>query len=165
VVQGARIAGARTIIAIDPVASKRELALSLGATHAVDPAEGDVSRAVKKITGIGVHYAFEVVGRADTITLAYNMLRPTGLAVAVGVAPPADEARLRCGGLLQGKALIGSSYGSATPTRDIPRFVELYKQGELKLEPMITHRISIDEVNDAFETMIHGNGARSVIIF
>ncbi|MBL6752204.1 MAG: Zn-dependent alcohol dehydrogenase [Nevskia sp.] len=165
IVQGARIAGARTIIAVDPVAAKRELAQTLGATHAIDPAAGDVAKAVKKITGLGVHYAFEAIGRVDTIALCYAMLRPTGLAVAVGVAPPADEVRLRAGGLLQQKALIGSAYGSAVPSRDIPLYVDLYRRGELKLDQMITHRIALDQVNDAFETMVHGQGARSVIVF
>jgi S-(hydroxymethyl)glutathione dehydrogenase/alcohol dehydrogenase len=165
IIQGARIAGAKTIIAIDPVASRRALAMTLGATHELDPMAGDVVRGVRKMCAGGVHYAFEAIGRTDTIAQCFGMIRPSGLAIMVGVPAATDEVPLRAGGLLQQKALIGSAYGSAVPKRDVPRFVDLYKNGELKLEPMITHRIGLDQVNDAFETMARGEGARSVIVF
>lgn len=165
IIQGARIAGAKTIIAIDPVASRRALAMTLGATHELDPMAGDVVRSVRKMHSGGVHYAFEAIGRTATIAQCFGMIRPSGLAIMVGVPPATDEVPVRAGGLLQQKALIGSAYGSAVPQRDVPRFVDLYKKGELKLEAMITHRIGLDQVNDAFETMTRGEGARSVIVF
>jgi len=165
IIQGARIAGATTIIAIEPVAEKRDLAQSLGATHAVDPRSEDATKAVRKITGSGVHYAFEALGRLDTIAQAWSLLRPTGLAVVVGVASVGSEVKLRTSGFLQEKQIKGSAYGSAVPRRDIPRLVDLYRKGELKLEPMITRRIRLDDVNDALAAMGRGEGARSVIVF
>jgi len=118
VVQGARIAGAKTLVAVDPVAAKRELALRLGATHAVDPRVEDSTRAVRKIVPGGVHYAFEVIGRAETVSQAFAMVRPSGMAVVVGVMSPADSIPIRAGGFQQQKMLIGSAYGSAVPRRD-----------------------------------------------
>jgi S-(hydroxymethyl)glutathione dehydrogenase / alcohol dehydrogenase len=91
VVQGARIAGAKTIVAVDPVAAKRELAMALGATHAVDPGVEDSTRAVRKIVPGGVHYAFEVIGRAETMAQAFAMARPSGMAIVVGVTSPGDS--------------------------------------------------------------------------
>jgi Zn-dependent alcohol dehydrogenase len=165
VVQGARIAGAKTIVAVDPVAARRELALMLGATHAVDPRGEDSTRAVKKIVPGGVHYAFEVIGRPETMAQAFAMVRPSGLAVVVGVTAPGDSVSIRAGGFQQQKAIIGSAYGSAVPQRDFPRFIELYRKGELRLEPMISARIALEEVNDALAALARGEGARSVISF
>ncbi len=165
VIQGARIAGAKTIVAVDPVPARRELAVTLGATHAVDPRGEDSTRAVKKIVPGGVHYAFEVIGRPDTMAQAFAMVRASGLAIVVGVTSPSDSVPIRAGGFQQQKAIIGSAYGSAVPRRDFPRFIELYRKGELRLEPMITAQIALEEVNEAFEAMTRGEGARSVITF
>lgn len=165
ILQGARIAGATTIIAVEPNAEKRRLAMSLAATHTIDPGSEDVISQVRKITGRGVHYAFEALGRIDTIEQAYALLRPTGLAVMVGMPSLGDSIKVSAAALFQQKTLTGSTYGSALPKRDIPRFVELYKRGELRLEPMITDRISLEQVNDAFAAMSRGQGARAVIVF
>jgi S-(hydroxymethyl)glutathione dehydrogenase/alcohol dehydrogenase len=165
VVQGARIAGAKTIVAVDPVPARRELAMTLGATHAVDPRGEESTRAVKKIVPGGVHYAFEVIGRPDTMAQAFAMVRPSGLAIVVGVTAPSDSVPIRAGGFQQQKAIVGSAYGSAVPRRDFPRFVDLYRKGELRLEPMITARIALEEVNEALAAMTRGEGARSVIQF
>jgi len=165
IIQGARIAGAKTIIAIDPIGEKRKLALSVGATHALDPTEGDPVKAVREICSGGVHYAFEALGRTQTIEQAWAMTRATGLAVVVGVPKVSDEVKLRVGGFLQQKAIMGSTYGSAVPRRDIPRFVDLYRKGELDLDSMITSRIRLDDVNQALDAMGRGEGARSVVVF
>ncbi len=162
---GARIAGATTIIAIDPVAEKRTLALSLGATHAIDPRAHDVAKAVREITFLGVHYAFEALGRIETIEQAWSLLRPAGQAIVVGMPSLRDVIKIRVSGFFQQKQITGSAYGSAAPQRDIPRFIDLYQRGELKLDPMITRRIRLDEVNDALAAMGRGEGARSVIVF
>jgi S-(hydroxymethyl)glutathione dehydrogenase/alcohol dehydrogenase len=113
----------------------------------------------------GVHYAFEVIGRPETMAQAFAMVRPSGLAVVVGVTAPGDSVPIRAGGFQQQKAIVGSTYGSAVPRRDFPRFVDLYRKGELRLEPMITARIALDEVNEALAAMTRGEGARSVINF
>ena len=162
-IQGARIAGARQIIAIDPVASRRALALTLGATHEIDPTATDLVKTVRKMTPGGVHYAFECAGRVDTIALAFSMVRASGTAVVVGVPKMTDEVTLRASGFIQAKSLMGSMYGSSNPQRDIPRLIEWYKRGELKLDEMVTHRIPLESVNEAFELMRTGGGARAVV--
>lgn len=162
-IQGARIAGAREIIAIDPVATRRALARTLGATQDLDPAAGDVVKAVRKLAAGGVHYAFECIGRADTIAQAFNMVRASGTAVVVGVPKVSDEIAVRAGGFVQGKTLMGSLYGSSAPQRDIPKLIDWYRRGELKLDEMVTHRIPLARVNEAFELMKTGGGARAVV--
>ncbi|MGQ0701469.1 MAG: Zn-dependent alcohol dehydrogenase [Panacagrimonas sp.] len=166
IIQGARIAGASIIIAVDPVAEKRALALRLGATHTVDPSAEKPIPAVRKLSGgLGVHYAFEALGRLETMQQCWGMIRPTGRAVIVGIAALNQSVQLPAAGLLAEYGIQGSCYGSCTPSRDIPRFVELHKQGQLQLEPMITQRIGLQEINRAFEEMGRGQGARSVIMY
>ena len=163
IVQGARIAGAATIIAIEPVAAKRELAISMGATHAVDPGSEDVVKAVRGITRMGVHWAFEALGRTETIQQAWSLLRPAGMAVVVGMPSLKEELHLRMSGFFTERGVIGSVYGSSSPRRDIPKFVELYRKGELELERMITNRIPLEDVNLALDALHRGEGARTVI--
>lgn len=166
IIQGCRIGGASVIIAIDPMEEKRELATQLGATHTINPFEEDPIAKVKEITGgVGVHYAFEALGRVETMQQTWGMLRPTGTAVIVGVASLDQSVKIPAGGLLAEYEIQGSCYGSSTPKKDIPRFVELYQSGDLKLDDMITQRIELEEINRAFDEMGRGEGARSVIMY
>lgn len=166
ILQGARIAGASIIIAIDPMEEKRELAMRLGATHAINPFEEDPIAKVKEITGgLGVHYAFEALGKTQTMQQTWGMIRPTGRAIIVGVAALNQTVKIPAGGLLAEYEIQGSCYGSSSPKRDIPRFVELFKSGQLKLEEMITQRIGLGDINRAFDEMGRGEGARSVIMY
>jgi NDMA-dependent alcohol dehydrogenase len=166
IIQGARINGATTIIAIDPVAEKRDLALRLGATDVIDPTAEDPIKGVRQRSGkLGVHYAFEALGRIDTVRQAWDMVRPTGRAVIVGVASFKDSFPLMPAGLLSERRITGSAYGSAVPARDIPRFVSWYLDGRLKLDEMITKRIRLEDVNQALDEMRRGEGARSVIMY
>jgi len=165
ILQGARIAGATTIIAVDPQQEKRDLAVSLGATHTVDPSSENPVKTVRKMTGGGVHYAFEALGLRETMEQAYGMVRPTGLAVVVGVARFGEEISLKAGTFLAEKHITGSAYGSAVPVRDVPRYLEYYERGELNLDAMITREISLDQINDAFDQMGRAEGARSVIVY
>lgn len=165
VVQGARIAGAAQIIAVDPVASKRQAAVALGATHAVDPAEADTVEQIRALTsGRGVDHAFEVVGRADTFVSTYHSARRGGMVVLVGM-PPADSSFTLPGMnvFLDAKEIRSSNIGSARIRRDIPRFVELAESGRLDLGAMVTRRIGLDELDDAFRAMDDGEVIRSVI--
>lgn len=165
IIQGARVAGATTIIAIDLVSEKLELAKKVGATHGINPKEEDARKAVRKLTGGGVHYAFEALGRTETIEQAWGLLRSSGTAVVVGVPKATDEAKLRVGGFMAEKKIIGSVYGSAHPVRDIPHYVDLFREGKLDLDSMVTRRIELEEINDAFDDMGRGEGARSVIVY
>jgi S-(hydroxymethyl)glutathione dehydrogenase/alcohol dehydrogenase len=166
VVQGARIAGASTIIAIDPLAAKREAALAHGATHALDPTEVRAVKEVQALTGgHGVDYAFEVVGAEETIVAAYRMCRPAGTAIAVGMPRAGSEVTLRAADLYATeKRLIGSFYGSGQVQRDFPRLVEMAETGALDLAGAITVRIALDDVNEAFAAMEAGTVVRSVIL-
>ncbi|MFP8879693.1 MAG: Zn-dependent alcohol dehydrogenase [Myxococcota bacterium] len=165
IIQGCRLAGASTIVAIDPAAEKRELAISVGATHTIDPSTEDVAKSIRKIARFGVHYAFEAIGRVDTIEQAWRIIRPTGQAVVVGMPSATESVSIRVGGFFQQKRITGSVYGSSNPKTDIPHYVDLYQRGELQLDAMITQRISLEQINDAFDEMGRGEGARSVVVF
>jgi S-(hydroxymethyl)glutathione dehydrogenase/alcohol dehydrogenase len=165
VVQGARIAGARAIVAIDIVAGKLELARELGATAVVDARERDPVDAVAELVPGGVDHAFEALGRPDTIGTALALTGRGGQAVLIGMAPP--DARIGLDALtttVEERCVRGSWYGSCVPLRDIPLLVDLYRDGRLRLEPLIT-TCALEGVNDAFERMQAGETARSVIVY
>ncbi len=165
-IQGAVLAGAEKIIAVDLKPNKLELAKQFGATHCVNPKDGDPVNQVLALTdGLGADYAFEVIGRADTAVQAYNSIRPGGTAVVVGVAKPDDMLTIPAISLLQEKTLKGSLYGSARPSVDMPKLLDLYMNKKLKLDELVSRRIALEEINDAFEWMEKGEVARSVIIF
>jgi S-(hydroxymethyl)glutathione dehydrogenase/alcohol dehydrogenase len=167
VVQGAVLAGADPIIAIDLNERKLGMAKQFGATHVVNAGAIDPVEAVKELTGgRGADFAFEVIGIPDVITQAFMAVRRGGKAVVVGV--PSATSMVSIPGFflpLAEKSLLGSLYGSATMTRDVPRLIGLYRAGKLKLDELITRRYRISEVNDAFEAMKKGEVARGVITF
>lgn len=165
IVNGAAIAGARRIIAIDRVGSKRDLALAMGATDFIDASAVDAVEAVRDVTGGGVRYSFEAIGLKATIEQAFAMLRPGGVATMVGAPPVGTEIAVDGIGLLQERRLQGSMLGSNHFTIDIPHYVDLYLQGRLKLDALISRRIGLDQVNEAFDEMRAGGIARSVIMF
>src|SRR5581483_10871834 len=137
-----------------------------GATHVVNPADGDPVTQVLGLTdGLGAEYAFEVIGRADTIVQAYHAIRPGGMAVVVGVAKPDDMVMIPALSLLQEKTLTGSIYGSARPSVDMPKLIDLYMSKRLKLDELVTRRIKLEQINDAFAWMEKGEVARSVIVY
>lgn len=164
VVQGCRIAGASRIIAVDVVPEKLELARELGATDAVDASASNATEAVRYLTG-GVDFAFEAIGRPETIELALSLTGRGGHAILVGMAPP--QARIPLDALtltLEERAVRGCWYGSCVPLRDFPLLVGLYRSGELRLETMI-RPCRLEDVNDAFDRMRAGHGARSLIVY
>lgn len=167
VVQGAQLAGASTIVAVDPSAEKREVATEFGATHTIDPADGDVVRAIKDATdGLGADHAFEVVGRSTTIRQAYDATRRGGQTVIVGMGSPDDHVEFSAMELFFfARRIVGCVYGSADPAVDFPRLLALSLDGKLDLERLITARIGLDDVNDALDAMARGEGLRSVITF
>jgi S-(hydroxymethyl)glutathione dehydrogenase / alcohol dehydrogenase len=165
VIQGARIAGAATIVAVDMVEQKLGWAKQFGATHAVTP--DLLGAAQMDLTGgAGFDYAFEVVGRSQTIQAAYAATRRGGTTIVVGVGRADDMVQLSAFDLFYSeKNLRGTYYGSANVRRDFPRLLSLYRAGRLDLEGMITRRLSLDDINDAFGALSSGEVIRQVITF
>ncbi len=164
-INGAAIAGAGRVIAVDMVPSKLELARKFGATDVVNPKDGDPVAAVAEITGGGAHYTFEAIGLKATAEQAFAMLRRGGTATIIGMIPPGQMVAIHGPELLWEKKLQGSFMGSNRFRVDMPRFVDFYLQGKLHLDDMISRRIGLKDVNDAFKQIESGEVARSVIVF
>jgi len=163
-VQGARIAGAGHIIAIDRVPAKLALAEEFGATEVINAAEFDPVVTVLETTG-GVHHAFEAIGLKVTAEQAFGMLRSGGTATIIGLLPPSEKVELPAFALFGERRIQGSRMGSNRFRVDMPRLVDLYLQGRLKLDELVAERIPMDRVNEGFATMKGGQSARSVIVF
>ncbi|MDX6377337.1 MAG: S-(hydroxymethyl)glutathione dehydrogenase / alcohol dehydrogenase [Gaiellaceae bacterium] len=164
---GAVLVSASQIIAVDVVESKLELARQLGATHTFDATGVRIPDEVRKLTGgRGVRYAFEAIGRADTIEAAYESLDDGGTMTIVGQVP--DGVRISIDPYEMSdreKTLTGSNYGSARPALDFPRLLDWYAAGQLNLDPLVARRISLGDVNEAFAELATGRATRSVIVF
>jgi S-(hydroxymethyl)glutathione dehydrogenase/alcohol dehydrogenase len=167
VIQGARIAGAERIIAIDSMESKLELAKKFGATDVLVGKHGeDASKFIKKQTSGGADYAFECVGNGELAATAYRSIRRGGLAVVVGVAKASDSTSVRTMTLpFEEKTLTGSYFGSCVPRIDFPRMLNLYLGGKLMLDELITRRYKVEEAPQAFADLESGRNARGVIVF
>src|SRR5438477_582694 len=166
VIQGARIAGAGRIIAIDPQELKRKTAKQLGATDTIDPSKGDPVEQVKALTGgRGADYAFEVIGLPETILTTYNLARRGGEVIIVGMARFDAQFTLPAFGIFYEEKIVkGWKYGSAPVRRDFPRFVELIETRRLDTSAMVSKTIKLESVNDAFRAMEAGEVIRSVIV-
>jgi S-(hydroxymethyl)glutathione dehydrogenase/alcohol dehydrogenase len=164
VLQGARLAGAATIIAGDVGEARLARARRFGATHAVDVAGEGVLDAVRALTGgRGADYVFEAAGQASAFRLAVEAVRPAGEVVWLGKINVDAEVAFRWGSLMGEKRIVRSSYGDAVPKRDFPWIVEQYLQGKVMLDELITRRIGLDEINDGFADLANGIGTRTVI--
>lgn len=164
VVSALRLAGADPIVAVDRTPEKLELALARGATHAVEAGSATTAARVVRATGRGADHAFEVVGRPETIRLAWDCLRPGGTAVVVGLAPRGAEVSLPAIEFLSDKSIRGSFYGNGDPLRDIPFLAELALAGELDLAGVVTQVEPLEAVNDALDRLRRGEGARTVLV-
>jgi len=166
VIQGARIAGAAQIVAIDPVAGKRESALALGATHAIDPSTDDASHAVRELTGgRGADYAFEVIGIESTLQQAFGYTRRGGTTIAVGVHQMGSTVAIPSWTLVaEERRLLGCWYGSSQVRRELPRMIQFATDGRLDLKSMVSRTMHLDDVNEAFRAMQSGEVIRSVIV-
>jgi len=168
VIQGAALSGAGRIVAVDREPRMLERATAFGATDLV-PATGgtDVPATVREITGgLGADYAFEVIGVPDVMLQAYHATRRGGTVVIVGMTGldatlPVPTAML----VMEEKRVVGSLYGSANPQRDMPALIDLYLRGRLELDALVSRRIALDDVNAAFDAMVRGEVARSVIVY
>lgn len=165
VVQGARIAGAAVIVAIDPAPARREASMRVGATHAVDPAAGDPVDQVRALTaGRGADYSFEVVGRPELMVQAFDMARAEGTVTLVGMPSVNETLTLPAiPAVFSGKRLAGSVVGGAQILRDFPRFVRLAEVGKLDLGSMISHRIKLEEINDGIDLLARAEGVRTIV--
>jgi S-(hydroxymethyl)glutathione dehydrogenase/alcohol dehydrogenase len=166
VIQGAALAGAERIIAVDLEDKKLEFAQQFGATHIINPgSDGDPVAKIHELTDGGADYAFECIGLPEVIAQSYNAIHKGGTAVVVGVTRADGTVTLPTFMMpFQEKVLTGSMYGSARPKIDFPRLLSLYRSNRLKLDELVTATYPIEEINRAFEDMQKGVNARGVLI-
>lgn len=164
-INGAQIAGASRIIGVDRHAEKLELAKTFGATDVIDASDGDPVGKVMALTGEGVHHSFEAVGLKDTAEQAFRMLRRRGTANVIGMIPVGVNIEISGVDLLAERRIQGSAMGSNRFPVDMPRLVDFYMSGRLKLDELIARRIGLEDLNDAFAEMKSGKVARSVVVF
>jgi Zn-dependent alcohol dehydrogenase len=164
VIAAARAAGAARIVAVDREAAKLERALRHGATDAVDGAGADAVRGVRDLLGGGADHAFEVVGRAETIRLAWDVLRPGGTAVVVGLAPKGVEVSLPAIEFLSDKSIGGCYYGSGDAAAELPQLAAMVAGGSLDLAGVVSHFTDLDGIEEAFGRMRRREGARTVAV-
>lgn len=166
-VLGAKLAGAAAVVAVDPVEFKRRTALDLGATHALDPTADDVVGELQNLTeGRGADAGLDTAGVPGIVAQAYAAVRRGGTVVAVGLPAEGVTADLPASDLpREEKIVTGSFYGSCDPQTDMPRVIDLYMDGQLPLDRLVTRTYPLDEINDAFAAMNAGEVARAVIRF
>ena len=165
IIQGARVAGARMIIAVDKFKTKLQLAKKLGATHLVDASEGNPVDQIRALTGDGVDYSFEAIGLKVAAEQAYESVRSGGVATIVGMVPLGQKVEIDGFSLLFEKRIQGCFMGSNRFRIDMPRIIDLYRQGRIDLDDMITRRGKLEDVNEAFRAMKAGEVARTVLMF
>ena len=164
VVQGARIAGATTIVAVDTNPRKLDLARRLGATHALDPSEAGVVQAVRGVVTGGVDAAFEVVGVPQLVADAFAATRPGGRCVMVGSPPAGQPIPIDGRALFSERRLLGTTGGSNVPARDIPRIAALYQDGRLDLDTLVSARRPLHDFAESIAETERGDVARSVVV-
>jgi S-(hydroxymethyl)glutathione dehydrogenase / alcohol dehydrogenase len=165
-VQGARLAGAATIIAVDLDPAKLELAAKMGATHGVDATRDDAVAAGKRETGgRGVDVVIESAGSASAFRITTEAVRPGGQIIWLGKIDVAKDVSFRWGSMMQEKRIRRVSYGNTRPRRDFPLLARAYLDGSLLLDDLISRRIRLDEINDGFAALRRGEAIRSVVMF
>ncbi len=165
VVQGARIAGATRVIAIDRFDNKLALARRVGATDTIDATETDPVAAVRELSGGGVDYSFEAVGTTQTVRQSFDMIGRGATATVIGMLSPGEEVTLTAADLISMKRFQSTAMGAGSFRVDVPRYAAMYLQGQLDLDAMVSARLALDQVNDAFDAMQAGEGARHVVMF
>lgn len=163
-IQGARLAGASRIIAIDRLAAKEDLARLFGADDFIDASACDPVAMVREMTGGGVMHAIEVVGSPVTVEHAFRMLRVRGTASVLGVARPDAFASIAPVEFLQEKHIQGVRLGSASPQIEIPLYAQMYLSGRLRLDELLSHRLPLKDINYALDELDNPTGARSVLV-
>lgn len=165
-VLGAYAAGARQIIAIDLADDKLAQALDLGATHVINASLPDVMEQVRALSGGGVEYAFEFAGAIRALDLAYRITRRGGTTVTAGLPPSTSTWPLAAVSLVaEERTLKGSYIGTCVPSRDVPRYISLYRQGRLPVDKLLTGRLKLDDINHGFDLLHEGKAVRQVVVF
>jgi alcohol dehydrogenase len=163
---GAAAAGARQIVAVDMSQAKLEQAKALGATHTVNAAGADAKDQVRALSNGGVEYAFEFAGAIRALELAYGVTRRGGMTVTAGLPPSSATVSINAVSLVaEERTLKGSYIGSCVPSRDIPRFMALYRQGRLSVDKLLSGRLPLDQINHGFDLLREGNALRQVVVF
>ncbi len=164
-INAAAIAGAGRIIAIDLDPFKLELAKAFGATDVIDAGAGDTVKRINELTSGGVHYSFECIGLKTTAEQAFSCLRSGGTATLIGMIPVGTKIELHGVDFLRERRIQGSMMGSNRFRTDMPRLIDFYMQGKLKLKEMVSGRIKLEDINEGFAAMKTGGIARNVIVF
>ena len=163
---GARCAGAHPLIAVDINPERLKLAITLGAHHALDARSETVVEDLRRITHGGVHYAIESVGNEAVLARAYAATRRGGTTVSVGLPAPDKRLNIPAVSLVGEERTIKGSYmGSSVPSRDLPRYVALYRAGLLPVDRLLTHRLRLDDINEGFDRLARGEAIRQIILF
>ncbi|MFL9910060.1 zinc-dependent alcohol dehydrogenase family protein [Paraburkholderia sp. RL17-337-BIB-A] len=163
---GAHAAGARQIIAVDLSDDKLEQARTLGATHTVNAGREDALGHIRELSSGGVEFAFEFAGSIRALDLAYSITRRGGSTVTAGLPPSTARWPMPAVSLVAEERTVKGSYiGTCVPSRDIPRFIDLYKQGRLPVNKLLTGRLKLDEINHGFDLLHEGKAIRQVVVF
>lgn len=163
---GARASGAATIVAVDLLESKLQLARELGATHTIHAGEGDAVAAIRDVTRGGAEFSFESVGSERVLAQAYAATARGGTTVTMGLPHPSKQFSVPAVSLVAEERTVKGSYmGSAVPSRDIPRFIAMYRAGLLPVDRLLTHRLGLDQINEGFDVLARGEAVRQVVLF
>jgi S-(hydroxymethyl)glutathione dehydrogenase/alcohol dehydrogenase len=167
VIQAARLVGARQIIGVDINPAKVELARKFGMTDFINPKEvHNVVEAIIELTKGGADYTFECIGNVTTMRQALEAChRGWGTSVIIGVAESGREISTRPFQLVTGRNWRGTAFGGAKGRTDVPKIVDWYMNGKIEIDPMITHVMTLDKINDAFDLMHEGKSIRSVVVY
>ena len=168
VIQGARMVGADKIVGVDLNPAKKELAEKFGMTHFVNPSEveGDLVPYLVDLTGGGADYSFECIGNVNVMRQALECAhKGWGQSIIIGVAGAGEEISTRPFQLVTGRSWRGSAFGGARGRTDVPKIVDWYMEGKIDIDPLITHTMPLEDINDAFDLMHRGESIRSVVTF
>jgi len=168
VVQGARLAGADKIVGVDLNPARRALAEKFGMTHFVNPkeVEGDLVAYIVDLTGGGADYSFECIGNVEVMRQALECChKGWGESVIIGVAGAGEEISTRPFQLVTGRVWRGTAFGGAKGRTDVPKIVDWYMEGKINIDDLITHKMPLDDINEAFDLMHEGKSIRSVVEF
>jgi len=166
VITGAVLAGAEQIVAVDMLENKLAYAREFGATHVIDASSGDTVAKILEVTKGGADYAFDAFGSAATIAQCYDAVHLGGTVVVVGMAPEDQKVEINALSLPRTeKTIMGTWYGSARPWNDLPKMVDLYLEGKIKVDEMLTRSYPLDQINEAYEALERGENARAILTF